>query len=85
MKSILWAPYKKFLQISKQIVIMKRMLFHIIHALAGRPQIVEPKNFFDYPASEKKKIIVAAAKEAAKKQEETIKQFETMFPTGLSR
>lgn len=64
---------------------MKTMLSHIIYAPVGRPQIVEPKNFFDYPAREKKKIIVAAAKEAAKKQEETIKQYETMFPAGLSR
>lgn len=61
------------------------MLSRIYYALAGRPQVVEPKNFFDYPAREKKKIIVAAAKEGAKKQEETIKQYEAMFPARLSR
>ena len=63
---------------------MKTMLSRIFYALAGRPQVVEPKNFFDYPAREKKKIIMAAAKEAAKKQEETIKQYEAMFPAGRS-
>ena len=63
---------------------MKTMLSRIFYTLFGRQRAVESKNFFDYPAREKKKIIVAAAKEAAKKQEETIKQYEAMFPAGRS-
>lgn len=58
------------------------MFSRILYVLFGRSRMTESKNFFDYPAREKKRIIVAAAKAAARQQEATLKQYQSMFPSG---